>query len=234
MRNYFILDGKSSTDFHTWIASSDMFDGAEHDDSAVEVPGRNGSIIFSNHRYKNYKGKLTCYIPNDMLDHIDYLRGFLSTRTGYCRYEEALRPEEYRMVRFTGGFSVDRSDRRGASFTLKFDCMPQRWHKRGEIPVSYSAAGKIYNSTEFDARPLIKCTGTAGTVTIGGVSVSVTGCTSYVILDCEDMEAYEGSVSRNSTTTLTNGEFPVIKPGVNDISFTGFSKVEVTPRFWTI
>ena len=54
------------------------------------------------------------------------------------------------------------------------------------------------------------------------------------MLDCDIMEAYEGNVSRNGTTTLHNGAFPKLSPGDNAVSFAGFSSVVITPRFYTI
>ena len=62
----------------------------------------------------------------------------------------------------------------------------------------------------------------------------MTGSTAYADIDCELMEVYEGSSSLNNSTTLTNGEFPVIDPGEAAVSFTGFSAIEITPNWYTI
>lgn len=233
-RNYFVFDGKSSAEFNAYIATSKAFDGAEHDEEVVEIPGRNGALVFSNGRYKNFVAEVACYIPHNMQTNVDGFRAFLSSKYGYYRYEEAIKPGEFRLARFIGPFSLSASDRVGAAFTLSFDMKPQRFLKSGEIPVTYSAAGILYNSTLFDAKPLIRCYGRSGTVTINGTAVTVTGLSSYVDLDCDLMESYEGSTSRNSTTTLTNGKFPVLSPGNNAVSFSGFSSVVITPRWWTL
>ena len=233
-RNYFVFDGKSSAEFNAWIATSNAFDGAEHDEEVVEIPGRNGALVFSNGRYKNFAAEVACYIPRSMQVNVDGLRAFLSRKYGYHRYEEAIKPDEFRMARFIGPFSISAADRVGAAFTLSFDMKPQRFLKTGEIPVTYTAAGEIYNVTEYDANPLIRCYGTGGTVTVGGIRVTVTGCSAYVDLDCELMEAYEGTANRNGTTTLLDGDFPVLKPGGNAVSFTGWSRVEIVPRWWRI
>ena len=234
MRHFFTLDGTSSTDFNTWIANSNMFDGAEHDDDSIEIPGRNGTIVLSNNRYKNFNGTVSCYIPHHMRHYVDALRSFLSARHQYCRYEDTMHPEVFLKARFKGGFSLSDSDRVGAAFDLVFDCKPQKFLKSGELPIEFTATGIIYNPTDYAAKPLIRCHGTSGTVTVGGVSVAVTGATSYVDIDCELMEVYEGSTSRNNTTTLTNGEFPEIAPGEAAVSFTGFSSVEITPNWYMI
>lgn len=234
MRNYFVLDGKSSADFGTWIATSTMFDGAEHDDEVIEIPGRNGAIVFSNGRYRNVSAKVSCYMPYGVKTNADALRAYLSSKHGYVRYEEAYKPDEYRMARFVGPFTVSASDRVGAAFDLSFDCKPQRFLKTGEIPTVYTASGRIYNPTLYPARPLVRCYGTGGTVTVNGTPVRVTGCSAYADIDCDLMEVYEGATSRNGTTTLANGEFPELDPGENAVSFSGWSRVEITPRWWTI
>ena len=233
-RNYFVFDGKSSAEFNAWIATSNAFDGAEHDEEVVEIPGRNGALVFSNGRYKNFVAAVDCYIPHGMQVNVDGFRAFLSSKYGYYRYEEAIRPGEFRLARFIGPFSLSASDRVGAAFTLSFDMKPQRFLKSGELTATFTAAGALRNPTRYDALPLIRCNGRSGTVTINGVAVTVTGLSSYVILDCDLMESYEGSTSRNSTTTLTNGKFPTLSPGNNAISFSGFTSVVITPRWWTL
>ena len=77
-RNYFALDGKSSTDFGAWVARSNAWDGAMHDDSSVEVPGRNGALVYSNGRWHNFELTVTAYIPKGMQTNVDGLRGYLA------------------------------------------------------------------------------------------------------------------------------------------------------------
>ena len=234
-RNFFALDGKSSTDFGAWVARSNAWDGAMHDDSSIEVPGRNGALVYSNGRWHNFELTVTAYIPKGMQTNVDGLRGYLSSHCGkYYRYEESVKPDEFRLARYVGPFSLSASDRVGAAFDLVFDCKPQRFLKSGETPVTYTAAGKVYNPTLYPAKPLIRCYGTSGTVTVNGTSVAVTGCTAHADIDCDLMEVYEGTANRNGTTTLINGEFPVLDPGENVVSFSGWSRVEIIPRWWTI
>ena len=234
MRHYFTLDGKSSTDFNTWIAKSNMFDGAEHDDNSVEIPGRNGAIIMSNKRYKNFRASVACYIPRHMRHNVDGLRSFLSAKHQYCRYEDTMHPDVYLMARFVGGFKLSDSDRVGAAFDIDFDCKPQKFLKSGEAPITYTANGTIYNPTNHASKPLIRCYGTSGTVTVGGVSVTVSGASAFADIDSELMEVHENGTSLNGTTTLTNGEFPVIDPGEIAVSFSGFTSIEITPHWFMI
>lgn len=232
-RHYFVYDGISSENFGTYIAGSNLWDGAEHDDESVEIPGRNGTITLDNHRWKNMTVEVSCYIPGNMQVNVDALRNFLGQRHGYARYEDSVHPEYFRMARYKGPFKIDTADRVGASLKLAFDCKPQKFLKSGDEAFALSSGTTLHNPTGYTALPLIRAYG-SGTLTVGDISLSVTTEGMYTDLDCELQEAYEGDELRNSAVTLTNGNFPELPAGETTITFTGFSKVEITPRWWTI
>lgn len=233
MRYIFTFDGKNSSDFGTFIANSNMFDAPERDYDSVAVPGKNGELTLDNGRWKNFTGKVECYVPHNMQQNVPGLREYLCTRVGYCRYLDNMHPDEFRLARFTGGFELDESDRVGASLTLEFDCMPQRWLLAGEVPIRFTSNGNIYNPTLCDARPLIRAYGT-GSFTINGLTVRITAANQYTDIDCELMDAFKGSTNCNSNVVLTNGEFPVIAPGLNAVTKSGITSLIITPRWWRI
>ena len=233
MRYFFTFDGRDSSDFGTYIANSNMFDSPERDVESVAVPGKNGELTLDNGRWKNFAGEVEAYIPKDMQTNVPALREFLGTRLGYCRYSDSMHPEEFRLARFTGGLELDESDRVGASMTLKFDCMPQRWLVAGEVAKAYSANGHIYNPTLCSARPLIRAYGT-GTFSIGGVSVQITAANVFTDIDCELMDAYKGGTNCNNNIVLSGGEFPTIAPGLNAVTMTGITSLIITPRWWRL
>ncbi|MDF2820183.1 MAG: putative phage tail component [Clostridiales bacterium] len=102
-------------------------------------------------------------------------------------------------------------------------------------PFKYLASEKITNGLTvlnqgyIDCKPKMTIYGN-GLVTlyINGLSVCTLNITDYITLDSEELEATRGNelVNRNMT-----GEFPVFKPNVNTISFTGnVTKVETLVR----
>ena len=119
------------------------------------------------------------------------------------------------------------------SFDLVFDCDPRMFLKSGEETLSLTAGISLNNPTLFDALPLIRAYGT-GTLTIGSCSVTISTANSYTDIDCEAQEAYKGSTNCNNNIILTNGEFPKLSAGINSISLTGLSRLEITPRWWTL
>lgn len=231
IRNYFVLDGKSSTDFNTYIAKSHAFDGVAPDIESITVPGRDGELTYSNKRYSVFEDEIEAYIPRKMMDTIDGLRAWLSSKTGYVRYEESIHPDEYRLARFSGAFEVSESDHKGAALTLPFTFQPQRWLKTGENTIEFTANGSLFNPTLFAAKPLIRAYGT-GSMTVNGYTVTVNSASGYTDIDCEIMDCYKGSTNCNGNVTLNN--FPVLSPGNNTITFTGFTRIEIKPRWYTI
>ena len=233
--NYITYNGKSSADFGVWVSGGGTINAPARDVQSVSVPGRNGDLTIDNGRFVNIPVAYPAFVSNRFQPRIDEFRGWLCSQIGYQRLEDTYHPDEYRLGVYKSGLSVSPTARNLAgSFTLEFDCKPQRFLKKGALPITFTAAGTIRNRTLYEARPLIRCYGTSGTVTINGVKISVTGLSAYVDLDCDLMEAYEGSTSRNGTTTLENGKFPVLAPGDNAVAFTGFTSVVITPRWWTI
>ena len=234
MRNFFVFDGKPSTDFETYIASSDMFDAPERDMTVISVPGRSGDLSIDNGRFQNGSRTIQAYIPKDMRTNLDGLRRWLLSKTGYCRYEEAERPQEYKKALFQGPFTVGTSDRVGAELQLTFNCMPQRFLKSGEIPHTFLGSGSIWNNTEFPAKPLIRVYGT-GVLGIGSETITITSNPGYIDIDCEMMDAYYGGTNCNGMITLSSGEFPVLESGNNGVSLgNGITQVVITPHWWTI
>jgi phage-related protein len=85
----------------------------------------------------------------------------------------------------------------------------------------------------YDAKPLIRAYGT-GYFSISGIRVNINSANVYTDIDCELQEAYKGTINCNGNITLVNGEFPILKSGENLIVISGLSKIELTPRWWTI
>ena len=229
------IDGKNCSEYGVWISGGGTFNAPPRDMDTISIPGRDGDIFFDNGRFQNINVTYPAFISKQFAPRMDDFRAWLCSKYHYMKIEDSYHPDEFRLGVFKGGLTVSTTARNlSGSFNLTFNCKPQRYLKSGEMPVRFTASGSIYNPTEYAAKPLIKCYGTGGTVTIGGVAVTVTGCTNHVVLDCDLMESYEGDTSRNGTTTLVNGEFPTLGAGASAVTFSGFSRVDITPRWWKL
>lgn len=97
----------------------------------------------------------------------------------------------------------------------------------------YAATEGMENPTKFPAKPLIRVNG-VGTVTINNITITVSTVDSYVDIDCEIMDCYEGGTNRNKDVTFSTYDFPELMPGANPVSFTGVTSVEIKPRWWRV
>ena len=120
-----------------------------------------------------------------------------------------------------------------AEFTVSFNCMPQRWLVSGSYPMTLTAPYSLTNQY-CPALPLITVYGNgAGALTIGGNIIQISEIDEYVTLDSDTQNAYKGTANKNSTISLAS--FPVLQPGKTGISWSGgITKVEITPRWWTV
>ncbi len=119
-------------------------------------------------------------------------------------------------------------------FTLKFNCQPQIFLEEGDVPIELTTPGSITNPTMFESKPMIRVFGT-GDLTIGSDMIRLSENDSYIDIDCDLQDAYRGTQNLNGSITLTNGEFPVLKVGRNNVVLgSGITRVEVTPRWWRL
>ena len=235
MRNWLIFDGKSSKDFGVYISGLNTYNAPERDISTVSVPGRNGDLTIDNGRYKNVDIVYPAFIYADFDNNIEGLRNYLLSKKGFKRLEDTYHPDEFRLARYKGNFSADVVDwLEAGEFDLKFDCYPQRFLKSGEQDITFMAAGSLYNEYQ-ESKPLIRAYGT-GSFTINGITLTITTADGYTDIDCDLQEAYKDTMatSCNANIELTSGAFPVLSPGMNNITLTSITQLDIKPRWWIL
>lgn len=231
--NHLVFNGKDFADFSAQITESTFLKGAERDVTTFSVLGRNGVLIADNNRYKPVSLVTKLAVKNNMQSNMEAMRSFLSSCTGFCRYEESQVPNEFRLASFYKEFNPDQYDHIGGTVTLGFTAQPQRYLKQGEIPITFTADGSLLNPTSQEALPLIKVTGT-GSFGIGNLTVTITQHSlDHIMIDCEAMLIYCGAVQASEYVTMTNHEFPALSTGQTGITVNGVT-LEITPRWFNI
>ena len=229
----FLFGGRSSDDLGLIIDGSGVYPIPERDAEAVGVPGRNGDLIFDNGRYKNISITYNCLIK-DFEAHYDAIRALFASQIGYQRLEDSYQPDRYRLARISGTLEPTMGPyKHTARITLTFDCKPQVYLKAGEVAASVASGDTLYNRYGFASKPLIRVYG-YGTLYIGSYSVVIADPgKAYIDLDCDTMDAFNGTTNLNRYVTLDG--FPQLLPGANGIKYEGkISAVEITPRWWTL
>ena len=105
------------------------------------------------------------------------------------------------------------------SFAVNFRCYPF-WYQENVSDVTITTSGDtITNPGSVYSEPLITVYGSGNiTLMVGTTIVELTDVSSSIVLDCALKEAYKGTTLMNDHM---NGDFPVLKPGLNAISWTG-------------
>ena len=231
----FTFDGVSSERFGLWISGAGTYDTPERDVELVSVPGRNGDLEFFNGRYHNVLVNYRASgIVTDFKAKIADFTSWAMSKTGYKRLEDDYHTDYFRLARVVSPIELYVAQNiRAGKLDISFDAKPQKFLKTGETAETFTANGTIRNPTLYNAKPLIRIYGT-GTLKIGTYQIQLTNNGTYTDVDCDIMNAYNASENLNRYLKVTNNKFPEILPGNNSVKLTGITKVEITPRWWTL
>lgn len=238
-KNYLIFEDVNSNDYNVYISGSGTYDAPERNIEFVTVPGRNGSLTIDNGAFKNIIVKYPAFIPSEFDKNMANFRARMRRLTGYHRLEDTYDLDHYRMGVLVDNFNPKTTTlNRAADFQISFNCKPQRYLKSGEKVITFDTTGTIQNPTWYEATPLIRVYGTEGSFSIGAQTVTIlppeTGeSRDYIDIDCELQDAYRGLNNMNKKIVLNNG-FPVLPAGNSGIRINGLTRLEITPRWWTI
>lgn len=240
MSSYFSFGPHSTEDFDMYIEKLPVVKSAKRKRTTVSVPGRNGDLHYSEEAFTNYTQPYECYFHGDVPTpkQAHAIKAWLMASGEYLRLEDSYDPQYYRMATYIGPLDVANYINEYGRCTVSFDCAPQCFLKSGEHPVEFLASGQLYNPTSQKAKPMITVYGDGfGTITVNDTTIVVTKVDGTMILDCEREDAY--SMDENGDVIDENSNiyapvFPVLSSGENAVSFTGFSRIEIVPRWWEL
>lgn len=236
MRNFFTFATMESRDWNVYISGTGIFNSPTRAYEPIAIPGRDGDILGAEKRLENIEVVYPCFIYQDFKTSLAGLRRELLYYQGYNRLFDTYNPDEFRMAYYAGGLEVEPTQNLGAGqFDIRFMCKPQRYLFSGlnEIIVS-STTRTIMNPYFTYAKPELHLYG-KGTLTINDDVLTITTAASpYTVVDCELMIAYAGTQDRNKYLKLSGNDFPVLKPGMNTVSYTGFSSARIIPRWFIL
>lgn len=142
-------------------------------------------------------------------------------------------------------------------FDISFTCKPQMWLNVGNmgIEVAQGITLRIYNPTKFPSKPLLqlygKGTGTAdstlakftvngdGSTAAATIGVNSSSPYSYLYVDCDIEDAYNGAANCNKYIKVIYGNFPVCGASASGFTATVTSpgsgaRMVIYPRWWTV
>ena len=193
----------------------------------VTVPGRSGDLTLT-------EGE---NIYNSYIQDIPVIVGAANLKTaemwltgdGYVTF--SCEPNRKQRARIINAVSFKKFSRNSDDWTgdVQFYCEPIKY-ATSEAQVEITTSGTaIDNPGDLKSFPLIAITG-SGIVTVaaGGRTLTIPECENGWVIDCEN----EWILSGNTPLIgKCSGMFPVLNTGNNVVTFTGATKLTITPRF---
>ena len=184
----------------------------------TNVPGRPGSLttLQGDDVYDDMVMTATCFIQD--ATRIAEIAAWLK---GSGRVTFANRPGGYYQARIVNQIDFEKILRGNPhrSFAVNFRCKPF-WHAQNVSDIVVTTSGTVVtNAGSVYSEPVMTVYGSGDIMLMVGTTiVELTDVSGSIVLDSVLKETYKGTTLMNNSMT---GDFPVLKPGLNAISWTG-------------
>ena len=229
MNDWFEWNGVRSTEYGVHVLEQPVLTLPNERATFVDVPGRSGSltVLEGESVYDDLVLTAQCIVENT--ERYEEIAAFLK---GSGRVTFANRPEGYYEARLVNQIPFEKILRGNPhrSFAVNFRCKPF-WYAESVPTITVTKSGTfVTNPGNIYAEPKITVVGSGSiTLMVALTIVELEGIAGNITLNSALQEAYSGTTSMNSAMS---GEFPILYPGANAISWTGnVSKVVIEPRW---
>lgn len=237
-QSYFIWKNKDCRSMGVIMRGPAPIIRAEERVKHVEIPGRSGDLTET-------EGEEEEKIYNSYIQTVEIsVRGGFRVReiykwlrgAGYVTFSGE--PDRRQQARVIGAITLDKVSRNIDHWagTVQFYCQPLKEKLQEETVTITSSGTNVQNAGDERAKPRITMTasGTNALVSAGGKSIlcmSLTIGNTYVIdsATCEVVDITTPAEPVNCTNQST-GEFPVLKPGQNSVTGSGWSQLVIEKR----
>ena len=201
----------------------------------VEIPGQSGDLTETEGEniFNSYiqTASISARDGINVRNVFKWLRG-----SGYVTFSGE--PDRKQAARIIGAVTLNKHSRNLDKWVgeVQFYCQPLKELLREEPVTIIESGATVRNNGDVDAQPRITVNaGAAGqdiTITIGGKSLRInmtgmldTGC----VVDCKSKMVVNYSGAAN-LTHLSSGEFPVLAPGDNTVTYANASSLDFERR----
>ena len=229
MQDYFIWNGVDCRQYGIHVSEQPPITIPLERSTQTNVPGRPGSLtqLEGENVYDDMILTATCFIsgPAQIPDIAAWLKGsgtvtFANRTGGYYKarianqipFEKVLRGNPH------------------CSFAVNFRCFPF-WYLDNVADITLTASTSVItNPGSVYSEPILTVYGSGDiTLMVGTTIVELTDISGSIVIDSVLREAYLGNTLMNGHMS---GEFPVLKPGMNAISWTGeVTSVVIRPNW---
>ena len=229
MNDWFEWNGVRCTEYGIHVSEQPPITVPEQCVTQVVVPGRSGNlnILEADDVYDDIVLTATCFIadPSRIPEIAAWLRGM-----GTVTFANRQGGFYYAWIANQIPFEKILRGNPHCSFAVNFRCGPF-WYAAEEASFELAASGQfIHNPGTVAAEPVITVYGSGEiTLMVDQTIVELDGIEGSITIDSTLQEAYTGTTLHNESMS---GDFPLLKPGANAVSWSGeVTKVEVKVRW---
>lgn len=231
----FTFGGKDSfQDFGIFVASRPYLPSPERRVTYIDVPGMDSRLRRDEGTYGDITLSVECSFLGNPVSKISAVKGWLLV-AGEADLTFSHIPGRKYLAQVVNSIDFEIVLKITSHFVILFNCQPFQYATDNTpISVADGSGYVLSNPGTVKALPVIKATGSgAGALTVNGGTVSFSDIDGTVTLDSTIQETYQNTgtslISKNSTKT---GDYPVLLPGDNAISFSGgITSLEITPNW---
>ena len=229
MNDWFSWNGEKCTEYGIHVLEQPPVTIPAERATFTNVPGRPGSLttLEGDDVYDDLILTAQCMIsdPSNIRTIASYLKG-----SGKAAF--ANRPGGFYFARIVNQIPFEKILRGNPhrSFAVNFRCQPFWYPESVPMETLTASTSLLNNPGSVYSEPTITVYGSGEiTLMVGTQIVELTDIEDSITLNTPLMEAYKGALSMNG---CMSGEFPVLNPGANAISWSGnVTKVEVQPNW---
>lgn len=228
MQSYFIWNGIDCRSMGIKLAHAAPLIRPEERVQHVVIPGVSGDLTETEgeHIYNSYIQTLQISVRDgsNVRGVFRWLRG-----AGYITFSSD--PDKEQEARIIGAVTLDKLSRNQDIWVgqVQFHCQPLK-QRIYSIAETLTAAGTIRNSGDVASKPLIVATPATGsttmTITVNGKTLTLTQVDGVRRIDCLAQEISKAGQTALETVNSA-GPFPVLQQGGNEISGTGWSRLDI-------
>ncbi len=231
MLNWFDWNGTRCTDYGIQVTELPPITIPSERATFTAIPGRSGSLVTleGDAVYDDMVLSVTCVLSDST-----QIPAICSWLMGSGNVTFANRQGGHYKARVVNQISFDKILRGNPhrEFTVNFRCQPF-WYVDDVAPFVFTTSGRFINNpgTVF-SEPIITVNGTGDISLIIGMTIcSLYDVSGSITLDSTLMEAYQGN-SVIGMNSHMSGDFPILQPGQNAVSWTGsVSRVDIQPNW---
>lgn len=197
----------------------------------VTIPGRSGdlTLLEGDGIYQSYIQTATIHVRGGyrVNEIMNWLKG-----SGYVTFSGE--PDRKQKARVIGAVTLQKHSRNLDIWSgeVQFFCAPLK-ERLDAYSTEITASGTdVRNNGDVAERPKMTVTlsGNSTTITNGSETFTFTGASGETIVVDSDAETVTNASGDTNRTVLSSGVFPVLQPGANTITGSGWSKIVILRR----